>query len=145
MIDLDGMNTKLREFCRAEMRRSGIPATEYARRVGKNENALHAWLSGTKPSHLISTSLLGILQELGYDVIAWLERRRPASPELRDYLEAPLMLDHIARGLIDPDEIEALRALDQIGFFHKKKPRQIEDWHVKIRRESGRRATDVPK
>lgn len=145
MKDLDAINDRLRELCRTEMARSGIPVTEYARRVGKNENALHGWLSGAKPSHLISTSLIVILQEIGYDVMAWIERRQPPSPELRDYLEAPRMVDDISRGAIDPDEIEALRALDQIGFFHKKKPRHIEMWHIKIRREAGRKPTDVPK
>lgn len=145
MLSDKGYNEKLQAIARGAIARSTDNVAEVARLIGRDYEGLRQWIKGDRDNEISSVSYLKMLGACGYDFIAWLDRRRPASPELRDYLEAPLMLDHIARGLIDPDEIEALRALDQIGFFTGKKPRQIEDWHVKIRREAKRKPSDVPK
>lgn len=145
MDRFDELNEKLRAFCKAELQRSDMGASELARRSGKNVSAFLGWLSGGKPSHLISTSLIVIFRYLGHDIMAWLERRQTPSPELRDYLEAPRMADDIAEGLIDPDEIEALRALDQLDCFKGRSPRQIETEHIHIRILAKRGPKDVPK
>ena len=138
-------NAKLRAIANEAIRTSDKSVAQISREVRRNYDGLRTWLSAWRDNEISSVAFIKILIACGFDFYEWWENQKPPGKELRGYLEAPLFAEWNAAGLVAQDEIEALKAADRVGVFKGWRRHEIEFYHVKLRRDAGRKARDIPK
>ncbi len=138
-------NAKLRAIANQAIRKSDKSVAQISREIRRNYDGLRTWLSAWRENEISSVAFMKILIACGFDFVEWWEGQKPPGKELRDYLEAPMFNEWNTAGLVAQDEIAALKAVDRMGVFLGWRRGEIEFYHIKLRRDAGRKPGDIPK